>query len=39
MEKDVKKKSFEESSQKEDLSYWLRRTPEEHLVAVEVLRR
>jgi hypothetical protein len=35
----VARKSVVESSSTEDLSYWLARTPEERIEAVEILRR
>jgi len=35
----VKKNMLTEDSCKEDLVYWLSRTPEERLDAVEILRR
>ena len=39
IEKVVKKRKLSESSTKEDLAYWLSRTPEERINAVEILRR
>jgi len=40
IDKKVKIRSLEDSSQiKEDLEYWLSRSPEERLAAVDFLRR
>jgi hypothetical protein len=39
IERVVAKRKLDESSAKEDLAYWLSRTPEERVSAVEFLRR
>ena len=39
IERVVSKHAIDEDSTKRDLAYWLSRTPEERLSAVEILRR
>jgi hypothetical protein len=39
IKKVVKRKSLHESSAKDDLAYWLSKTPEERIEAVEFLRK
>ncbi len=39
MKKVVTKRKLEDSSQLDDLVYWLNRPPEERISAVEILRR
>ena len=39
IEKVIAKRGLEDSSAKQDLAYWLSRTPEERVSAVEILRR
>ena len=39
IKKVVKKKKMDESSSADDLSFWLSRTAEERISAVEILRR
>jgi hypothetical protein len=39
IQKIVKKMSLQESSINDDLTYWLGKTPEERISAVEILRR
>jgi len=39
IKKVVKKYKLQKSSAKEDLKYWLGKTPEERISAVEILRR
>ena len=39
IEKVIKKTKLSKSSAKDDLTYWLSKTPEERISAVEILRR
>jgi hypothetical protein len=39
MEKVINKRSLEDTSPSDDLAWWLGRTPEERIEAVEILRR
>ena len=39
IQKVIKKRKKDESSSSDDLAYWLNRSPEERISAVEILRR